>query len=106
MLAASRVGITSRFASPRSRFLGKTRARISSESAASPCISPSTCSSGASSMMRASAARILRADGSSSEPKFEAESSATLGTMPKRRTSSAASSVISAMCSASGSAVM
>ena len=105
MFAASSVGITSRFASPRSRARGKTRMRISSESAASPCISPSTCRSGARSLMSASAARILRAEGVSTEPKLDAERSATFGTMPKRRTSSAASKVISAMCSASGSFV-
>src|SRR3989338_4700447 len=47
MLAASSVGITSRFASPFNRALGKTRSRISCDSAASPCISPSTSRPGA-----------------------------------------------------------
>src|SRR6185369_2829742 len=46
MLAASSVGITSRLASPFILEFGNTLWRISSESAASPCISPSTSSSG------------------------------------------------------------
>ena len=49
------------------------------------------------------ASRILRADCESSLPKLECDSSATLGVMPKRRTASAASRVISAICSAVGS---
>src|SRR5438034_4219221 len=52
MFAASSVGITRRFASPRNRERGNTRRRISSESAASPCISPSASSWGARSAMR------------------------------------------------------
>src|SRR6266513_2966070 len=51
------------------------------------------------------ARRILAAEGRSTEPKLEADSSATLGVRPKRLTSSAASKVISATFSASGSAV-
>ena len=105
MFAASSVGITRRFASPRNRERGNTRRRISSESAASPCISPSASSWGARSAMSCSARRILAAEGMSTEPKLEADSSATLGVRPKRRTSSAASKVISATFSASGSAV-
>ena len=46
MLAASRVGMMSRFASPFSLVRGNTLSRISSESAASPCISPSISRSG------------------------------------------------------------
>jgi hypothetical protein len=37
------------------------------------------------------------------DPKLECDTSATFGVMPKRRISSAASSVISAICSALGS---
>ncbi|MNC90094.1 hypothetical protein D3C83_61440 [compost metagenome] len=105
MLAASIVGMTSRFASPRMRECGNTLWRISSESAVSPCISPSTSRSGARSLRIASACCIFLAEGRSTEPKFEADSSATLGTMPKRRISSAARIVISATCAASGSGV-
>ena len=46
--------------------------------------------------------RHLRADGWSELPKFECDSSATFGWTPKRSTSSAASSVISASVAASG----
>ena len=55
------------------------------------------------SRMSASAARILTAEGASLVPKLECESSATRGTRPKRRISSAASCVISASCSGVGS---
>ena len=101
MFAASSVGMISRFASPFSRELGMTVLRTSSDSAASPCISPSTSRSGS---MRADQ-RERRAASSSPTaaslmPKLECDSSATLGVMPKRRISSAASSVISAICSA------
>ena len=92
-----------RFASPRMRVRGNTLSRISSDSAASPCISPSISSSGERARINSSASRILRADGVSAEPKLDAESSATFGKTPKRRTSSAASRVISAIWSASGS---
>ena len=54
-------------------------------------------------LMSASAACIFFACGCSLLPKLECESSATFGVMPKRRISSAASSVISAMSSAVGS---
>ncbi len=53
--------------------------------------------------MSASAARILRAVGASLVPNDECDSSATLGSTPKRRIDSAASTVISAICSAVGS---
>ena len=46
--------------------------------------------------MRRSAARIFCAVGDSTVPKLECDSKATFGAMPKRRTSSAASTVISA----------
>ncbi len=52
--------------------------------------------------MSSSARCILRAEAICAEPKFDCDSSATFGVMPKRRISSAASSVISAICSASG----
>src|SRR3954468_5839328 len=103
MLAASSVGMMSRFASPRSLEFGNTRRRIASDSAASPCISPSISSSGARCAISSRAWRILAAEPVLSEPKFDAESSAAFGTMPKRLISSAASSVISAIWSASGS---
>ena len=70
-----------------------------------PCISPSTSRSGAA---RANQVAALRASfaltASCRLPKLECDSSATFGVMPKRRTSSAASIVISATCSAVGSA--
>jgi hypothetical protein len=43
--------------------------------------------------------RIFSADGASELPKLECDSSATLGSTPKRRTASAAIVVISAICS-------
>ena len=51
------------------------------------------------------ASRIFSALGASREPKSESESSAAFGSMPKRRISSAASTVISAISSAVGSTV-
>ena len=105
MLAESSVGMIRRFASPLILLRGNTLRRISSESAASPCISPSISRSGARCTISARARRIFSAEGMLIEPKFDAESSATLGARPKRRISSTASSVISAMCSASGSGV-
>src|SRR3546814_7264854 len=87
MLAASRVGITSRLAAPFSLEFGKIRLRMPASMAASPCISPSTSMSGASSCRRARAARILSAEGLSAVPKLECDSSATFGWIPKRRTS-------------------
>ena len=82
------VGVRRRGASP-----GTPGRRIAFDSAASPCISPSTSSSDRASRISASASRIFRADGASELPKLECDSSATFGVMPKRRTSSAASSV-------------
>ena len=79
------------------------RARIAADSAASACISPSTSSSGARARISASARRILAALAVSRLPKLECESSATLGSMPNRRTVSAAMSVVSAISSAGGS---
>ena len=57
-------------------------------------------SSGAMRFRIAAASRIFSALGESREPKFECDSSAALGSMPKRRISSAASTVISAISSA------
>ena len=82
---------------------GCTRSSVGSDSAASPCISPSTSNGGCSERIRASAWRILRALGASPLPKLECEISATCGVMPKRRTSSAASTVISASWAGLGS---
>lgn len=53
----------------------------------------------------AAASRIFTALGASREPKFEKDSSAAFGSMPKRRISSAARIVISAISSAVGSTV-
>jgi hypothetical protein len=103
MLAASRVGMTRRFASPFRREFGNAWCRTSSESAASACISPSISRWGRRSWMRANAARIFAAEGASLVPKLECETSATLGVNPKRRISSAASVVISRICSGVGS---
>ncbi len=78
------------------------RSRIASESAASPCISPSISKSGAARTIKSSALPTLEAVGASSVPKFECDNSATFGVNPKRRTSSAAISVISAICAGEG----
>lgn len=106
MLAASTEGITSRFAVPASRLSATARSRITSTSAASPCISPSTSRSGARSRIIAKARRILRAESLSLAPKFECDSSATFGAMPNWVTAWAASRVISVICSAVGSTTM
>jgi hypothetical protein len=82
---------------------GITRRRSTSEMAESPCISPSTSSSGAIERMIESARRILLALPESREPKFECDTSAALGVMPKRRISWAAMMVVSAISSALGS---
>ena len=103
MFAASRFGQTNRFAEPCSVLSGRMVLRRPSSRALSPCISPSTSSSGARSRSSASACRIFSADGASELPKLECDSSATLGSTPKRRTASAAIVVISAICSAVGS---
>src|SRR6185503_1564903 len=103
MLAASIPGIISRLASPFSRELGKLALRTSSDSAESACISPSTSRSGNWARMIDSASRIFNAEGASLEPKLECETSATFGVRPNRRTSSAASVVISTICSGVGS---
>ena len=103
MFAASSVGMMSRLASPFNCELGNADMRTSSCSAASPCISPSHSSSGSIIFTSASAPCIFLADAFVDDPKLECDRNATLGTMPKRRISSAASSVISASCSAVGS---
>ena len=95
LLAASSVGMTSRFAEPCRRECGKMRLRMVSLIAASACISPSTSRSGARSCSMRTASRIFRADGVSALPKLEWLISATFGLMPSRETSSAASRVIS-----------
>lgn len=103
MLAASMPGSTSRFASPASVERGMIRRRSSLSRAASPCISPSTSSSGACSRSSARASRIFSALGWLEVPKLECDNKATLGRMPKRSSSSAAIRVISASCAAVGS---
>src|SRR5574340_831283 len=59
MLAASRLGMMSRLASPLSSDSGNVLWRMVSDSAASPCISPSTSSSGASAAISSRARRIF-----------------------------------------------
>lgn len=103
MLAASRFGQISRLASPFSEVSGRALCRTVSDSAASPCISPSHSMSGAILANRSRATRILRAEARSEEPKLECDRKATLGGRPKRRTSSAAMTAISASVSALGS---
>jgi len=103
MLAASSPGMISRLACPASRELGKIRARMSSLMAASPCISPSTSRPGSRSSMSVRASRILAALAADDVPKLEWDNSATLGVIPKRRISSAARLVISAICTGVGS---
>ena len=102
MLAASRLGITSRLASPLRRESGCSLSRISTDNAASPCISPSTLRLGQVACRISHARRILRADAELELPKFECDSSATFGSIPKRRSSSAAMRAISATSSALG----
>ena len=103
MLALSRLGMISRLAAPCSREFGKISSRMNGDSAASACISPSASRSDAQPLSNASAWRILTDEGVSASPKLECETNATLGSMPKRRTSSAAIIAISASCSAVGS---
>ncbi|SAL74891.1 hypothetical protein AWB69_09255 [Caballeronia udeis] len=103
IFAASMFGSTSKFASPTSVDSGRTSRRRLASSATSPCISPSTSRSGARSRSNASVSRILIAVGALLVPKFECDSSAIFGAMPKRRTSSAAMIVISQSCSGVGS---
>ena len=100
MFAASTFGMMSRLASTLSRESDITTFRTFLDNAVSPRISPSTSKSGERARISSSASRIFCADGASELPKFECESSATLGTCPKRFTSSAASIVISAICAA------
>src|SRR5262249_10456641 len=103
ILAASSEGQTTRLAGTFRRERGKAVWRMSGSSAASPCISPSTSSAGARRCRGLPASGLLRAEGCSERPKLECEISATLGWMPKRSTSSAASSVMSTRVSTSGS---
>ena len=70
--------------------------------AVSPCISPSTSSSGARWRTSSSAARIFCADSLLEEPKFECDSRAARGTRPKRFISSAAMMVMAASSLAFG----
>jgi hypothetical protein len=106
MFAASMFGMTRRFASSVSSDSGNSWSRRFFDSAESARISPSTARPGARSLIISSASRILTADGASELPKLECDSSAMLGFTPKRWTSSAASSVISAISSADGSRLM
>ena len=98
------VGMTSRFASPLSRELGKTLVRGSPARArrrpASRRRPRGRARAGAGSRQRL--AHLARRGLVASCRSCECDSSATFGSMPKRRTSSAASSVISAICSAVG----
>src|SRR4029077_8854617 len=84
MFAASRFGQTNRFAEPCSVLSGRMVLRRPSSKALSPCISPSTSSSGALSRSCASACRIFSADGASELPKLECDSSASLSSTPHR----------------------
>ena len=83
-----------RLALPVSRELGKIRSRICSEIAASECISPSTSRSGSRSIRICSASRIFCAERALLEPKLECDNRAPFGVSPKRRTTSAAMSVV------------
>ncbi len=90
--------MTSRLAAPSRGLSVTSRSRRIGRSAASACISPSTCSSGAAWRTSRSASRIFRAVGELLAPKLECDSSAALGVRPNRRTTSAPSRVISATC--------
>ncbi|MNQ88329.1 hypothetical protein D3C85_1035860 [compost metagenome] len=79
--------------------------RSASSSAQSPCISPSTSSSGAASRTSSSAWRILAPDAELPEPKFERDSNATFGARFMRAICWAAITVNSAICSAVGSSL-
>ena len=104
MFAASSVGITSRFASPFSREFGRRRvAHLLGQRRVALHLALDLEVGIAARGSAASASRIFAADGASLVPKLECDSSATFGVRPKRRISSAASSVISAICSAVGS---
>ena len=105
MLAASRFGRMRTFASPRNALTGRKRSRISCDSAASPCSSPSHSMSGARCLNRSAAWRMRRAEARFDDPKFECDTKATFGARPKRRTSTAAISAISASAAASGSSL-
>ncbi|CFO00811.1 Uncharacterised protein [Bordetella pertussis] len=105
MLPESTLGHTSRLASPLSVDDGRMRRRSASSNAQSPCISPSISSSGARSRTSSSARRILAPEAELPVPKFERDSSATLGARFRRRISSAAATVYSAICSALGSSL-
>ena len=96
----------SRFAVPFNRLSGTALSRIDSTSAASACISPSISNVGARVRIMTSACRIFRAEALSLAPKLECDTSAALGTRPNPRTASAASRVISVICSAVGSITM
>ncbi|MNV73208.1 hypothetical protein D3C71_1663440 [compost metagenome] len=105
MLPESTFGHTSRLASPFKVDDGRMRMRSASSSAQSPCISPSTSSSGAASRTSSSAWRILAPDAELPEPKFERDSNATFGARFMRAICWAAITVNSAICSAVGSSL-
>ena len=105
MLAASTFGMTSRLASPLSATGWNRRAwrALGFEAPRRRASRRRLRARGACSAMSASASRIFtRRRLVVGAESCECDSSATLGAMPKRRTSSAASSVISASCSALG----
>ncbi len=95
--------MTNKFASPFNVESGMIDALIAGSSAQSPCISPSTSRSGAISFRISKTLRIFSDEGVCALPKFECDNNATFGTMPRERSSVAASLVISANCSAVGS---
>src|SRR6185369_8367719 len=103
MLPASSEGKTSTFALPPTALSGAFRADTSATSAASPCNSPSTASSGDLSRIRASALRTRSTLGPTPLPRVPNESNATRGSSPTiRRRSRAAARAMSASCSAVG----
>ena len=81
------------------------RRRSASSSAQSPCISPSISRSGSIWRTSSSARRIFAPEAELPEPKFERDSSATLGARFMRRMACAAMRVNSAICSAVGSSL-
>ena len=105
MLAESRLGQTSRLASPVSVLSDTAWLRSATDSALSACISPSDSMSGAISRNSSRARRIFSAAGRLDDPKLECDTKATLGGMPKLRTSIAAIWAMAASNSASGSSL-
>ena len=105
MLAASRLGQTSRLASPCSVLSATARSRSVADRALSPCISPSHMMPGCRSRNRSRARRTFSADGRCEEPKLECDTKASRGGRPKLLTSSAAILAIAVSSSALGSSL-